>query len=78
MKHTPIDTRTPPELGGQQKIYRFDNGYGASVVKHFYSYGGSQGLWELAVIAFDGEGAYDWSVSYSTGITEDVIGHLSD
>ena len=35
---------------GIQRIYKFDNGYGASVVKHKYSYGGDKGLWELAVI----------------------------
>jgi hypothetical protein len=57
---------------GVQHIYSFPNGYGASVIKHDGSYGGNLGLWELAVL--DDEG----SLCYSTPITSDVIGHLSD
>lgn len=48
----------------------FDNGYGVSVVKHDYSYGGDKGLYELAVLNKDGDLVYD------TPITEDVIGWL--
>jgi len=53
-----------------QHVYAFPNGYGASVVKHDFSYGGKNGLWELAVL--NGE-----DLCYTSGITEDVIGHLS-
>ena len=53
--------------GGTQQVYRFDNNYGALVVNHSFS----NGL-ELAVIKFDGD---DWHLDYTTGITEDVIGH---
>ena len=60
-----------PEVGGYQLVYKFDNGYGASVVKHDFSYGGKKGLYELAVL--DNEGA----LCYTTPITEDVVGHLS-
>jgi hypothetical protein len=60
--------------GGVQKEYRFDNGYGASVIQHNYSYGNEQGLWELAVIKWDDEW-YD--LVYDTDITEDVIGNLT-
>ena len=60
-----------PELNGYQLIYKFDNGYGASVVKHNHSYGGKKGLYELAVL--DNEGA----LCYTTPITEDVVGHLT-
>jgi hypothetical protein len=49
----------------------FDNGYGASVVKHDYSYGGKNGLYELAVLSSDGE------LTYDTPITNDVLGYLS-
>jgi hypothetical protein len=56
--------------GGVQHVYAFPNGYGASVVKHDFSYGGKNGLWELAVL--NGE-----ELCYTSGITEDVIGHLS-
>ena len=37
-------------LGGIQYRFKFDNKYGASVVKHSGSYGHEQDLWELAVI----------------------------
>ena len=55
---------------GLQHKYLFPNGYGASVVKHDYSYGGKDGLWELAVLVQD-------KITYNTSITEDVIVHLS-
>ena len=60
-----------PEMNGYQLIYKFDNGYGASVVKHDFSYGGKKGLYELAVL--DNEGG----LCYTTPITEDVVGHLT-
>ena len=41
-----------------QKIYSFPNGYGASVIKGPYSYGGPDGKWELAVLKND-EICYD-------------------
>jgi len=61
--------------GGIQIVYRFTNDYGASVVKHSFSYGSEQGLWELAVLKFDGEGS---SLCYDTPITGDVLGRLSE
>lgn len=65
-----------PLNGGTQKIYRFKNDYGASVVSHPYSYGGDRGLWELAVIQFDGEANDSFKLCYSTEITSDVEGYL--
>jgi len=57
--------------GGIQKVYKFPNGYGASVIKGPYTYGGKKGLWEVAVLK--GE-----ELCYDTDITSDVIGHLND
>jgi len=62
------DHRNP----GIYQEYKFPNGYGASVVKHSGSYGGNQGLWEVAVLNSEGELCYD------TPITSDVLGHLND
>ena len=39
--------------GGVQTIVFFDNGYGASVVKHRFSYGNKGVLFEIAVIKGD-------------------------
>ena len=57
--------------GGIQKIYQFDNGYGASVIRHEHSYGFEQGLWELGVLIGS-------ELTYDTEITNDVIGHLTE
>ena len=62
----------PTHGNGIQRIYKFDNGFGAIVVKHDHSYGGKKGLWELAVLDSDR------NLCYSTDITDDVIGHLND
>ena len=50
----------------------FDNGYGATVVQGPHTYGGSDGLYELAVIGKNDE------ISYDTPITGDVEGYLSE
>ncbi|MCO0831936.1 hypothetical protein NFX39_02345 [Fructobacillus sp. W13] len=59
-----------------QVVYKFSNGYGASVVFHFGSYGYENGLCEIAVLKFDDNGRYD--ICYTTPITEDVIGYADD
>ncbi len=57
---------------GIQYIYKAENGYGASIVQHQFSYGGEKGLWELAVLDPNGD------ICYSTPITSDVVGNLTD
>lgn len=75
---TPVVERSHPSgMGGTQKIYRFPNGYGASVVQFPGSYGYADGLWELAVIQFTGEDIDDFKLTYETYITNDVIGCLN-
>ena len=59
-----------PSLTGVQTRMVFENGYGVSVVSHTYSYGGKDGLFEVAVLGKDGE------LTYDTPVTNDVIGYL--
>ena len=61
---------------GVQCVFRFENGYGASVIKHLFSYGHRDDLWELAVLKFDGDETSH--ICYDTELTDDVIGYLSD
>src|SRR5262245_46969035 len=56
---------------GVQRLYSFQNGWKASVIRHDHSYGHDAGLWELAVLDEHG-------VRYDSGITDDVIGWLSE
>ena len=50
----------------------FDNGYGVSVVKGPYTYGGPEGLYELAVWKGD-------DIHYDNEVAKgDVVGHLSE
>lgn len=62
--------------GGPQRIYRFENGYGASVISNVYSYGGTSGMMELAVLKYDDAG--EWHLTYETPVTDDVLGHLAE
>jgi hypothetical protein len=57
-------------LGGVMSRIQFENGFGASVVKTDYTYGGDKGLYELAVLDSDG------NLTYDTPVTDDVIGYL--
>lgn len=67
LEFNPVDS-----YGGVQAIIQFDNGYGASVVKHRFSYGYSYGFYELAVLDIQG------NLCYTTPITSDVLGYLSE
>ena len=58
-----------PYHGGVKSRIYFTNGYGASVISHDYSYGGSQGLYELAVLKND-------EICFDTPIASDVLGWL--
>lgn len=85
-----VDERQHPvakEGGGTgvQCLIFFPNGYGASIVRFRIntpfstmpvgSYGIEHGFWELAILKGDES---DWSLTYDTPISEDVIGHLNE
>ena len=59
-----------PFMTGKKARMMFKNGYGVSVVSHTHSYGGKDGLFELAVL-FDNEIHYDNPVANG-----DVVGYL--
>jgi hypothetical protein len=61
-----------PFMVGKKSRMSFDNGYGVSVVSHTYSYGGKDGLFEVAVLDKDG------NLTYDTPVTNDVIGYLTE
>lgn len=67
--------KLPCPFGGYLARDFFPNGYGYSVVRHRYSYGNEQGLYELAVLE---RVEQDWTLTYNTPITDDVIGYLTE
>ena len=56
-------------------IFRFENGYGASIIKHMGSYGYAEDEFEMAVIYFEGD---EYGIIYNTPITDDVLGYLNN
>ena len=68
-------------MEGKQAVMFFDNNYGVSVVRFRLSFGGygsytdNENEWELAILYGTED---DWNISYSTDITDDVMGHLSE
>ena len=58
-------------FGGLAYEFKFENNYGASIIKHNFSYGHEDDLFELAVL-------YDSKITYSTEITGDVLGWLTN
>jgi hypothetical protein len=68
-----LEFKELPDMSGRYCRVMFENGFGASVICHKYSYGGKDGLYELAILD-DIEG----SPIYTTPITDDVIGYLTE
>lgn len=66
-KYQPEESRS--DWGNERYIFQFENGYGASVIRNHFSYGGPEGFYELAVLK-------DGKINYRTPITNDVIGWL--
>lgn len=57
--------------GGWAYRVSYPNGYGASIIKNLFSYGGKDNLWEVAVLKDD-------DLCYDTPITPDVLGYLTE
>jgi hypothetical protein len=74
MKFTDLEFEPHPDFKGVQAVKFFDNGYGVSVIMSPYSYGGPDGLYEIAVL----QGLEEkWEICYDTPITDDVMGYLT-
>lgn len=58
-------------VANEHYVFKFANGYGASVIRGFGSYGNEDKLFELAVLNPNGR------LDYSTPITDDVLGYLT-
>lgn len=67
-----VPVMTQEVNGGIQVVFRFENGYGASVINHRYSYGT-----ELGVARFEDD-SNTFALDYNTPITDDVIAHIQD
>ena len=78
MTFNDLEFRPHSGMPGIQAVVLFDNSYGASVIKGSSSYGGSQGLYELAVIKIKEEDGSRWDLCYDSGLTEDVEGYLTE
>jgi len=63
-------------MSGVNDKFVFPNGYGASVIRHYGSYGYEQGLFELAVLKKITDNLYN--LCYTTPITDDVLGCLTN
>jgi hypothetical protein len=63
----------PAKMGGIQAKKIFRNGWGISVIKTPFSYGGPTGLYELAVLGKDGD------IHYRNPVADgDVRGYLTE
>lgn len=61
----------PTFAGGEQAIVKFENGYSASVLRGGMAYT-KNCTYEIAVLDKDG------NIDYTTPITSDVLGYLSE
>lgn len=62
---------------GVQKVYKYANNQGASVVRGPFTYGSREGKWELAVLRLRND-EREWQIDYTTPLTDDVLGYLTE
>lgn len=79
-------------LTGDQRIYRFPNGFGASLIKicvvhanknEVMPYTGlhhetDEPLWELSVVYFNSDDDADYAITFETPVSDDVIQCVTD
>lgn len=70
-KDLEFNQNNPNDLDDVHALIEFENGYGASVLSTSFSYGGKNGLYELAVLK-------DGDLCYTTPITNNVLGWLKE
>lgn len=75
MNFSDLKFNSHPNWTGVQAKHFFPNGYGVSVIQSPNSYGGDDGLYELAVLVGDETNS---KITYDTSITGDVIGYLTE
>lgn len=68
-----VDRHWTDASATQHFDFKFDNGYGASVIRGRHSYGGRRGLYELAVVNLQ-----TGDLDYSTSVTDNVLGYLTE
>lgn len=66
--------------GGPHYVIVFKNGWGASIISNPYSYGGEQGLMEMALIEIINivNGKIAYHLRYDKKLFKDVLGWLED
>lgn len=62
-------TSNSDEIATRLRV-EFPNGYGVSIIRGKYTYGGADGLFEGAVLD-------DGKITYATPITDDVVGNMT-
>ena len=67
-----LSFKVPDELDFSRAQMKFKNGYTASVIQGRHSYGGPEGLYEMAVMH-----GPEARIVYDTPVTSDVIGHCT-
>lgn len=75
-RHTVV-SRSDGTLDGSVVRVRFPNDYGVSVGQSRDSYGGTEGKWELAVLAFNRDGFTIVEDVYGWLTPEDVTAHAT-
>jgi hypothetical protein len=71
-KITSVTEESDDVAASTQVVFKFTNGYSASVIQGRYTYGGDRGLFEMAVLDPSGH------IDYENPVTpDDVAGYLS-